>query len=68
MIATRVCLSSGDSFYVDADRDDVVGVLSAGGLVEIGRRYVNPGQVTQVLSEEMSTIHVAERLTGEDSE
>lgn len=73
MIATRVYLSSGDSFYVDADKDEVVGVLGAGRvvlssarLVAVGGRYVNPLQVTQILSEEMSTIHVAERLATED--
>lgn len=65
MIATRVALSSGESFYVDADRDDVVGVLSAGGLVRIGGRYVNVSQVTQITVEEMSSIHIPENLEAE---
>lgn len=62
MIATLVSLSSGDRFYVDASKDDVVGVLSAGGLVSIGGRYVNVSQVAQIFEEEMSTIHTPERL------
>lgn len=59
---TCVSLSSGERFYVDADRDDVVGVLSAGGLVRIGGRYVNVSQVAQITVEHMSSIHTPEKL------
>lgn len=59
---TRVALASGDHFYVDALMDDVVGVLSAGGLVALGRRYVNPALVAQLTFERIPSIEIPERL------
>lgn len=66
MIHTRVSLSSGEFFYVDAEPDALVDRLNNKGIVSVGGRFVNPAQVAQITREEMSTIHTPERLEAAD--
>lgn len=82
MIYTRVSLSSGEFFYVDADLEELEGYLTWELVgeddhdpwerrdpfrrVRIGSRLVNPAQVAQITREEMSTIHTPERLEAAD--
>lgn len=71
MTATFVSLSSGDTFYIDAPPSRVANKLQvaratgprAGTMLKIGDRWVNPGQVAQLVpTREIPSIHVPERL------
>jgi hypothetical protein len=66
MIGTRVELSNGEWFYVDGSPDQVADFLSLNRHpcpVRLGRRFVNPTQVTQLLFEhDIPSIYTPERL------
>jgi hypothetical protein len=69
-VSVKVSLSSGDAFYVDAELDEVVNWLfEREGVVAIGRRYINPQQVTQleaVHREHIPSIYTPESLEADE--
>lgn len=58
----RVSLSSGETFYVDAEIGEVAAVLSKRALVRVGSRFVNATQVAQITVDNVPSIETAERL------